>query len=265
MDYGIAYEDTPVGLSGWNRFVNQESYPNLLASSRIPKPCAAILMIALGVFIYGMILLGTNREALIVYIKEDGVVQWLTMVALAASAIYAFLMSVAIRKQTRFRGASVVWCLLGILLVFGAMEEISWGQRIFVWKSPEWFIRHNAQQETNIHNLVIGGVKLNKLVFGKVLAILLFFYMLVLPILYRFNTAVKKYIDRFTIPICQNYQVLTLILIFVAIDLSHIMVNEVPKKINELHEFFGSVIFFLILTHPYNKIKFKTQRQRLTL
>ena len=37
--------------------------------------------------------------------------------------------------------------------IYFAGEEASWGQWFFHWNSPEWFIAHNEQQETNLHNL----------------------------------------------------------------------------------------------------------------
>ena len=37
--------------------------------------------------------------------------------------------------------------------IYFAGEEASWGQWLFQWQSPEWFIEHNKQQETNLHNL----------------------------------------------------------------------------------------------------------------
>jgi len=43
--------------------------------------------------------------------------------------------------------------LLGIALALVAMEEISWGQRLFGFETPPWFRLHNAQGEATIHNL----------------------------------------------------------------------------------------------------------------
>jgi hypothetical protein len=34
-----------------------------------------------------------------------------------------------------------------------AGEEISWGQRLIGWQTPEWLASENAQGETNLHNL----------------------------------------------------------------------------------------------------------------
>ncbi len=50
-------------------------------------------------------------------------------------------------------GIKVAWIcgLMGIAVFLLLMEEISWGQHIFGWGTPEAFTR-NIQNETNIHN-----------------------------------------------------------------------------------------------------------------
>ena len=74
------------------------------------------------------------------------------------------------------------------------MEEISWGQRIFGIESPEWFLKHNRQVETNVHNLVIYGVNLNKVVFGTFLGNDAWIYIcMATPILYRLNRKVEGF------------------------------------------------------------------------
>jgi hypothetical protein len=46
-----------------------------------------------------------------------------------------------------------MYILLSIGLFFIAMEEISWGQRIFNVSTPELLLSSNLQKEMNIHNL----------------------------------------------------------------------------------------------------------------
>ena len=41
----------------------------------------------------------------------------------------------------------------GIVLLFIAGEEISWGQRIFGYPTPDWIAERNLQEEFNLHNL----------------------------------------------------------------------------------------------------------------
>jgi len=43
--------------------------------------------------------------------------------------------------------------LLVLGLIFVGLEEVSWGQWLFYFKSPEYFKETNLQRETNIHNL----------------------------------------------------------------------------------------------------------------
>ena len=47
--------------------------------------------------------------------------------------------------------AWVVFFCLGCTYIAG--EEISWGQHIFYWDTPEYWAEMNDQQETNLHNM----------------------------------------------------------------------------------------------------------------
>jgi H+/Cl- antiporter ClcA len=133
------------------------------------------------------------------------------------------------------------------VFIFGAGEEVSWGQRLFNLETPELFQKYNAQKETNIHNFVVYGVKINKLVFSKILGIVAIMYTLLIPYLYRKKKGMKKFIDSFAIPIPMVHHVLSILLVL-------ILINLIPdSKIGELLEFGGSYIFVLIVLYPYNK------------
>jgi hypothetical protein len=95
---------------------------------------------------------------------------------------------------------------------------------------------------------VVRGVKLNKLVFGKMLALILGIYLLLIPLLYRINKRLKATVNRWRIPVAQNYQVLLFIVLAIVIRL-HLGLS---KKVEELLEFSGCYIIFLVVTHPYN-------------
>lgn len=45
---------------------------------------------------------------------------------------------------------AVLVCIPGCLYIFG--EEISWGQHLFGWATPEFWTHVNDQSETNLHN-----------------------------------------------------------------------------------------------------------------
>ncbi|MGE5309521.1 MAG: hypothetical protein ACM3JF_00395 [Sphaerimonospora mesophila] len=54
------------------------------------------------------------------------------------------------RKQWLLFGT---FTLLALITFWMAMEEISWGQRIFKWETTAYFAENNMQGETNLHNL----------------------------------------------------------------------------------------------------------------
>ena len=80
---------------------------------------------------------------------EDGPVESLTAVYMFLGA--ALLLLTAARGKGRFlRGASL---LGGLALLFAGGEEISWGQRIFGFATPDFLAGLNAAGEANIHNI----------------------------------------------------------------------------------------------------------------
>lgn len=75
----------------------------------------------------------------------------------AAILIAVVVLMVRIGRDLH-RAGETANAVLALLLAFGAFlfmgEEISWGQWLFHWDSPDWFLTYNEQGETNLHNLV---------------------------------------------------------------------------------------------------------------
>lgn len=235
-------EPPSVDRSPWTRGLLQ------LSSTPIPKAIIAEVILLLIIVTYGLILLHQDEEAFLFWIREDGLVEWLTFVVLIVMSAFSFIMSFTFSRSGAAGRAKKIWLFLGFLFLFGAMEEISWGQRILGIESPEWFMRHNRQFETNVHNLVIYGANLNKLVFGRFLGIIVLIYMLPMPILYRLNKSFKNFINRWGIPIPQNYQTLLLIILNIILQF-HL---GLTKKVSEMRELSTCFVFFLVLIHPFN-------------
>jgi hypothetical protein len=83
---------------------------------------------------------------------EDRLLEWLQFAGFVAATVFAAL---AARLFAR-RGLKLVpsiLLLLGIACVFIAGEEISWGQRIFGFDTPEELEELNKQGETTVHNI----------------------------------------------------------------------------------------------------------------
>ena len=115
---------------------------NLKSLSATEKIAYAFLLILFGIGIY---ISNTNLELFdTVYSKEDGFVEYGTALFLFYSSVILFY-----RLFRLFKLKSITWKIgmIGIALVFlfGAGEEISWGQRLFNIESSEYFLENNAQ------------------------------------------------------------------------------------------------------------------------
>jgi hypothetical protein len=219
-----------------------------LSSTPIPKAIIAELIILFIILTYGLVLLHQDKEAFLFWIREDGLVEWLTCVVLIVMSAFSFMSSYLFSHSKNEEAAKRVWLFLGFLFFFGAMEEISWGQRILGIESPEWFLKHNRQGETNIHNLEIYGVNINRFVFGKILAMILGIYVCMVPLGYRLSERVKGFVNRWKIPVTQNYQILLFIIVNIILQF-HL---ELTKKVSEMRELSNCFFFFLVLIHPLN-------------
>ena len=86
-----------------------------------------------------------------IFLAEDSFIEWLTFL----SYFIAFIVSCSI-SITFYRSNYSIFCFFYVLLSIGfffiAMEEISWGQRLFSISVPELFLKYNKQEEMNIHN-----------------------------------------------------------------------------------------------------------------
>jgi hypothetical protein len=113
--------------------------------------------------------------------QEDRIVEWATVwLFLAAGVIGA---SHALRGRRPFDGLVALFCL------FVTGEEISWGQRLFGYAPPEYFLRNNFQQEVTLHNLP------HSIEPGTILMLALAGYGLLLPLLSQASSP-RRWMER---------------------------------------------------------------------
>jgi uncharacterized BrkB/YihY/UPF0761 family membrane protein len=190
-----------------------------------------------------------------VFAKEDGPVEWLTVLALILSFVMCVYRVVTLRK-TKNMTFLAVWGFLALLCFFAAGEEVSWGQRIFNIESSEFFKQNNAQQETNLHNMVVEGKKVNKIIFSMVLGLALMTYLLVFTALYRRSEKFKNLCDYMGVPIAHWHQVIA----WFAVAL---IVEGVIRHVSRSSELFESAAVFVFLINislPYNKEIFEANK-----
>ncbi len=94
-----------------------------------------------------------GRDAYRLYTGEDGIVESLQVVAYAVALVAAARLTRHLRTTGAARWLVVLYALLAAGLVFMIGEELSWGQRIFEWGTPETLADANKQAETNLHNI----------------------------------------------------------------------------------------------------------------
>lgn len=210
----------------------------------VPARATLVLVPAAVLFTYGMVQMHHNLPVFSVWILEDGLLEWVTVAILVAMA------AVAVERAATVGGGRprLGWLAAAALFLFGAFEEISWGQRIVGWYSPEWFLQHNTQEETTIHNLRLGGIKLNKVVFGKMLGLVVGFYLLVLPILYARIASLRARVDCWTLPVPRTYQALLALVVFGLAETS----RSITGKSGELQELGMVAVLMSVLLHPAN-------------
>ena len=92
-------------------------------------------------------------------VQEDQALEWASFWSFfVAGGVFA-LAAGRQRRSTR----ALPWFLVGLALfcVFVAMEEISWGQRVFGHRPPDYFLAENFQQEINLHNIASTDLRLS--------------------------------------------------------------------------------------------------------
>jgi hypothetical protein len=86
------------------------------------------------------------------FVNEDALVEWVQFATLVA--LIPLGSAIAIRLwRRRERSFAIVFALAAVAAAFIAGEEISWGQRLLGWATPEELALLNNQGETNIHNI----------------------------------------------------------------------------------------------------------------
>ncbi len=113
--------------------------------------------LVLGVVVFAWALQHWSPDLYYRALQEDQALEW--------STFWAFLLAtvgfcVGARRQYG-QTARLPWFSAGLALFcfFVAMEEISWGQRIFGYQPPEYFLAQNFQQELNLHNVLDTGIR----------------------------------------------------------------------------------------------------------
>jgi hypothetical protein len=105
----------------------------------------------------------------------------------------------------------IFFLLLGLLFVVLLGEEISWGQRIIGFATPESIEAKNVQNEFNIHNLEFFHLRNEEKIrktgieawftAKKMFVYVFVMYLFIIPLLVKVSGAIKNLTNRFYLPV----------------------------------------------------------------
>jgi hypothetical protein len=211
-----------------------------------------------------------SNDLLLNLTKEDGLYENAGALFLLLTAIGFFILAARpnyfVNKSNSKKYPERKYFLALAFLLFVAFgEEISWGQRIFNFETPEAIKAINSQNEFNIHNLDIFHGKTQDgedksgisalLTSHRIFYLTFFVYLFILPILYKMSSKIRNFIDKFKLPIP---------LIFIGVLFTfNLLYGSILKAsfseidghgIVEIKEFVTSFIFFIL---PFSWMRFK--------
>ena len=182
-------------------------------SKRVILPISIIIL-----FSYTMALV-LPKHVFYRLIREDGLIESLTAVFFLITSVSLLLLFLNTRKMflkashSFFRTISqrYFFLLLAFTFFFGFGEEISWGQRIFNFETPDFIAKSNTQKEFTIHNLELFDGKnmigTPKAIFVRLFTMkqlflyAFFFYLLIIPLLNNKYDSCKFCFRKIRIPI----------------------------------------------------------------
>ena len=210
-------------------------------------PVIAVAVI-INIFVMGLAFYWSgDQAALWRLLVEDGIVEWTQFLCFAVtSGLLAFVAVERWQRAPKIDLALLALIGLAGIVALAALEEISWFQRILHIATPEYFLEHNRQGETNLHNLALGQKgSIHKTILVKLIVIVGLTHNIVLPLLARTRPAIRAFVEKFGLylpPLSASVIYVALVIVSQVID--H------PRK-GELGEMFGAMHYLSTVFAAY--------------
>ena len=173
---------------------------------------------------------------------EDHLFEWMTSIC--------FLLASFISLYMFFPKRNLLFLLMAAAFFIGFGEEISWGQRIFGFKTPESLYAINMQKEFNFHNIATWEInflfKLFTLAFGIILPLCVFHFPFCANLARKFRIPVP--------PVSIGIFFLIDLIVFKLFLLIVLHPGAVPKyyfALTEIYEFITSFVLLFIFIFFY--------------
>lgn len=211
-----------------------------------------------------------SNDLLLNLTEEDSLYENTSAILFLLTAIAFLVLAIkpqyfrAKKSKNEYPERKYIW-LLALLFFFAFGEEISWGQRIFNFETPEAIKANNIQEEFNLHNLKgFDGRNKEGEETGGIMALFamhrLFYlafltYLLFIPILYSVNNKFKNFVDKMHLPVPN-----IILGILLAVNLAYGAVLRTLSDDIQGHgivEIKECVIAFILLLLPLSWMSFK--------
>lgn len=111
-----------------------------------------IMIVPYIIALSGVIAALFGKDVYKIYTDEDGIVEYLQVLCWVFS--FTFSVKIAMHQfSADEKTIAALFAFLSVFILFVIGEEISWGQRILGWGTPEALQAINKQDETNVHNI----------------------------------------------------------------------------------------------------------------
>ncbi len=212
------------------------------------------------------------KDSFLFLVQEDGPFECAGAILFFLSSVLFFLLYLNGRRfksetdRARFSslGRRTWFLLLALLFLFLTGEEISWGQRIFGWATPEGYAKRNMQDETNLHNLDLFHLQKTRpgteehiqktgiaalLTAKKIFVYIFVSFLFLLPLANRYVPFVRNLVRKLYIPVpAIELGILFIlnILIYRAFKPLATGYRGVGRGLGEVEEFNFALILFLV-------------------
>jgi len=219
-----------------------------------------LILLFISISISYAVYLIPNKELIGYLGKEDCLFENLT-------AIF-FLVASGICLRNYIDNFNIFFLLLAILFFVGFGEEISWGQRLFDFATPESLRKINVQKEFTIHNIVyLNSVDLNQqtktgmsrfLSVNFLFKVFWFIYGILIPLAFLLNKSFAKIANKLRFPVPKisigifflfNYIIMKT-LEFYLTPFSQLL--DYCRTNGEIYEC-GAALVFMILSYDFYK------------
>ncbi len=139
----------------------------------LPALLANLLVFTILYYCYWLI--QNDKSFYFSIVQEDNYIEWATTWAFIFASIGCVFG--AVRGRIKFKDSQWFYIGLSLFCFIVAMEEISWGQRFFGYRPPNYFLENNFQQDFTVHNIMSKSFRI------ITLKIIILGYGIILPLL----------------------------------------------------------------------------------